>query len=101
MKNYLIWLVVFLVLMTAAAYLLVRFTFMEWQFTGIVILAAAFFFSSSGGLSSNMGEAHAVTESNGHYSPRFEKAVLFFTPSIAAAVVILIASFIIPFISNG
>lgn len=96
MKRYLIWLAIFLVLMTAAAYLLVSFTFMEWQFTGLVFLAGAFFFGSSGGLFSNMGEAHAVTESNGHYNPRFEKAVIFFTPSIAAAVILLIASFIIP-----
>lgn len=96
MKNYLIWLIVFLVLMTAGAYLLVRFTFMEWQFTGFVFLVAAFYFSSSGGLSSNMAEAHAVTESNGHYTPSYEKAVLFFTPSIAAAVILLIASFVIP-----
>ncbi|AJD92750.1 hypothetical protein JMA_34330 [Jeotgalibacillus malaysiensis] len=69
---------------------------MEWQFSGLVFLAAAFFFSSSGGLSSNMGEAHAVTESNGHYTPRFEKAAVFFTPSLAAAVILLIASFVIP-----
>ncbi|TFE01669.1 hypothetical protein [Jeotgalibacillus salarius] len=96
MKNYLIWLIVFLVLMTVGAYLLVRFTFMEWQFTGLVFIVAAFFFSSSGGLSSNIGEAHAVTESNGHYNPRFEKATVFFTPSIAAAVVLLIASLVIP-----
>ncbi|MFB1081758.1 hypothetical protein [Jeotgalibacillus sp. JSM ZJ347] len=74
---------------------------MDWQFAGLAILAAAFFFGSSGGLSSNLGEAHAVTESNGLYKPRFEKAVVFFTPSIAAAVILLIASFLIPFILNG